>query len=141
MKRPFLIIILCACIIAGCKKDDAQKDAEVTVLGKWYVKSIYSSGGISAGTNTAFTANDYYLFNNDKTVVISQSTPTAVSATLAYSYVKDSSGEKITLSNTDRTTVYNVSKLTADSLVMATAPGSGGGATVISNATYRFARK
>jgi hypothetical protein len=136
MKRPYLIMLLLVSIIAGCKKDETQKEAEVTVLGKWYVKSLYSSGGVNAGTNTSFTVNDYYLFNSDKTVNISQSTP-AVSSALAYTYVKDTSGEKITLSNTDRTTIYNVGKLTVDSLVMTSAAGGG----VASSTTYRFARK
>lgn len=137
MKRPFLIIILLVCIIAGCKKDEAQKEAEVTVLGKWYVKYTNTTGGVSAGTNTSFTANDYYLFNADKTVNISQSTPTAVSSTLAYSYVNDASGKKITLSNADRTTIYNVGKLTVDSLIM-TSVASGG---ITSTTTYKLARK
>jgi hypothetical protein len=137
--KKILVMIIALGTMTGCKKNDTKKADEATFIGKWYVKTVVTSGTLGNSTNTSFTDQDYYLFKSDNTVNISKSTP-AVTAILNYSYINEASGQSIMLSNADRIDLYKISKLTTDSLVMTTT-GNLYSSSMTNTSTYRLARK
>lgn len=126
MKKPLLIIISLFFAITGCKIDEAglPKKSLATnsgsLVGMWFLKTQITVGtafGIPINdTETSFTNQDYFMFNSDKTVKVSQASSTPPASTGNYTYVN----KILTISNTDGGGIFTVDKLTADSLIMHT---------------------
>jgi hypothetical protein len=144
MKKPYLLIILLAGIITGCKLDNsgfdqtAVNNSKSLLPGMWFVKTQIISGDPVFGndTVTSFTAKDYYIFNIDNTFKYSSSYPdTLINGRYTSTYQKISFGP-------DAEDNYTISKLTADSLIMySTISGSAGGAVTVDKLTYKLAHK
>jgi len=162
MKKHLLFIAALIFAIAGCKIDTAglpQAQKNPLLIGQWYLKSTSSTDPSSGITDvySAYTAKDFYTFNNDNTLQYSSSSPDTVFKS-RYSYTDVSSIEKVIIGAAPDFSTYTINKLTADSLIMSTiftasvsitGSVSGGGTTVTgSNSAdlsvpviYKFARK
>jgi hypothetical protein len=130
MKISLLIALVLICAIAGCKIDESglpQIQSNSSLYGTWLVKAVTTITPAQPPypetiyTETDFTANDFFMFNNDNTVKISLSNPSEV-VTSRYSYVSNASGQVITMPDPKDGTndTYVIQKLTKDSLVMST---------------------
>jgi hypothetical protein len=126
-KRYLFILVAFAAIgayISGCKIDTTgipNVQTNPLLIGNWYVKATITVGSLSNDTVTSYTAKDYYTFNKDNTVKVSTSLPDTVQTT-HYTYTTTASGQQIVIANggaASNFTTYTISKLSADSLVMA----------------------
>lgn len=125
MKKPVIILTLLAIALGGCKIDTAGlpgagNSGAALLLGKWFIKSQATVGtafGFPVSDNeTDFTSQDFYVFNKDGSVNISQLTSGNGVSNGTYSY--DSKGQTLTLTDpTGQASTVNVIKLTTDSLV------------------------
>ena len=126
MKKPFIIIAALAIAISGCKVDTSGLPGNATtsngalLLGKWYIKSVATVGtafGLAISDNeTDFTSQDYYIYNKDQTVNISEVTAGNGIGVGSYSY--SASTQQLVLTDpTGASETANVLKLTSDSLV------------------------
>ena len=127
MKKPVIIIVALVTIMAGCKIDTAGLPGASTtnaglLIGKWYLKSETTVGtafGLAISNNeTDFTSQDFYIFNKDQSLNISEVTAGNGVGVGSYSY--DAANLKLTLTDPNGTSLTaDVKKLTADSLVYA----------------------
>jgi len=145
MKKPILILILVACIIAGCKVDEAgfpKVSTNTLLVGTWYIKAaINNQPGYPADTVTSFTSKDYFMFNSDNTVKLSYSFPDT-SATTRYSYTNSTSGQQVVVGGSTDNTIYTIDKLTTDSLIMSwTITVTFGSLTTSIPSNYKLAHK
>ncbi len=127
MKKPVIIFAALIIVIAGCKVDTSglpgagsASSSAALLLGKWYVKSVVTVGtafGLAISNIEAdFTNQDYYIFNKDQTLNISEVTAGNGVGVGSYSYTA-SSQQLVMTDPTGSSETANVLKLTADSLV------------------------
>src|SRR6185437_1108363 len=119
MKKPVIILCMLAIALGGCKVDTAGlpgagNSGAALLLGKWFIKSQATVGtafGFPVSDNeTDFTSQDFYVFNKDGSVNISEVTSGSGVSNGTYSY--DSKGQTLTLTDpTGQASTVNVTKL------------------------------
>ncbi|WP_428330111.1 hypothetical protein [Mucilaginibacter sp.] len=121
MKRYVLLVIpVILFCFSACKKDAAQPQATVTLVGKWYLTQhnlTLISNGVQVGSSskTSYTTNDYAQYFNDGTGILSANSSSSAPSLSTFRYTLNGTTIIQTSSNQVNVT-ETITKLTATAL-------------------------